>query len=66
MRPILLPLFSVNHIAPSGPPVMAPGAARTVGIENLRSALRIVMRSIVLVISSLNYIAPSGPAAMPE
>ena len=65
MRPILLPLNSVNHSAPSGPAVMPKGSLPAVGIGNSVITPAVVMRPILLALRSVNHSAPSGPAVMP-
>src|SRR6266404_1977625 len=64
--PILLPLFSVNQRAPSGPTVMKRGTLPAVGTVNSVKTPPVVIRSIMLWFSSVNHRAPSGPAMMPK
>src|SRR5262249_30471392 len=61
MRPILLPLFSVNQRLPSGPDVIANGWLLTVGTINSVMAPFVVMRAILSVACSVNQRLPSGP-----
>src|ERR1700688_4095349 len=64
--PILLPLFSVNHSAPSDPPVTKKGLLNAVGIVYSEMAPAVVIRPILLPVLSVNHSAPSGPALMPS
>src|SRR2546426_37963 len=48
MRPIWLPLLSVNQRAPSGPAVMLYGPAAAVGIVNSVMTPPVVIRPILL------------------
>ena len=69
MRPILLTPDSVNHIAPSGPATISPGALGPLGSKgSANSVMRpvVVMRPILLASVSANHSAPSGPSAIPE
>jgi hypothetical protein len=66
MRPILLPVFSANHSAPSGPTVMPKGWLLAVGIGNSVITSAVVMRPILLPKVSVNHSAPSGPTVMPK
>src|SRR4051812_7981867 len=63
-RPILFPLNSVNHKAPSGPVVMPPGRLLAVGIGYSVMAPAVVIRPIWLTEGSVNQRAPSGPVVM--
>ena len=65
MRPIRLPLDSVNHMLPSGPRVIDSGLAPAV-MPALNSVMTPagVMRPILLAPNSVNHRLPSGPAAM--
>ena len=63
-RPTLLPLDSVNQIAPSGPTAMSPANASGVGIGYSVILPLVVMRPILLPRDSVNQSAPSGPATM--
>ena len=65
MRPILLPLDSVNHRLPSGPAVMHWMLGSAVGTGNSVMVPWGVMRPIRLALVSVNQRFPSGPAAMP-
>jgi hypothetical protein len=62
--PILLPLLSVNHSAPSGPAVMPYGPLLLVGIGNSVIVPAVVIRPILLLFNSVNHSAPSGPAVI--
>ena len=64
IRPILLPLDSVNHSAPSGPAVMSARNASGVGSGYSVSWPSLVSRPIALPRSSLNHSAPSEPSTM--
>src|SRR5260221_7718175 len=59
MRPILLPLYSVNHSALSEPTVMQTGPAFGTGYSVIFPS--IVIRPILLPPNSANQIVPSGP-----
>ena len=63
MRPILLPEYSVNQSAPSGPLVMPSGKLFSVGMGYSVSAPAVVMRPILSPLNSVNQSAPSGPGA---
>lgn len=63
IRPIWL-AESVNHMAPSGPAAMSPGAL-PVGMGNSVMSPAMVIRPIWLAMDSVNHMALSGPAAMP-
>ena len=67
-RPILFPLNSVNHSAPSGPVAINSGSLAAAGVGNSVITKPAVMRPIVLPAGplSVNHIAPSGPIAMPS
>jgi len=65
MRPMLLPLDSVNQSALSGPEVIALGPDEEVGMGNSVMLPFVVMRPILLVLSSVNQRALSGPVMMP-
>ena len=62
MRPILLPLSSVNHSAPSGPAVMPYGMLSAPGSAYSVISPAVVIRPILLPLDSVNHSAPSGPA----
>jgi hypothetical protein len=64
IRPIWLPLCSVNHSAPSGPAVMPKSPLLAVGIVNSVMVPVVVIRPILLLLKSENHNAPSGPAVM--
>lgn len=64
IRPILLPLPSVNHNAPSGPAVMPAGELFAVGTGYSVITPAVVIRPI-LPPFSVNQSAPSGPAVIP-
>ena len=66
MRPMLLPLDSANHSAPSGPSAIPIGAAPAVGTAYSAIAPLVLMRPILLPAVSVNHRAPSGPAAIPN
>src|SRR5690242_17348334 len=66
MRPILPPLSSVNHNAPSGPVVMPRGLALSVGTGYSLMVPAVVIRPILLPQYSVNHTAPSGPVATPK
>ena len=67
MRPILLPLISVNQRLPSGPAVMKRGPLLLVVIgKSFVIAPAVVIRPILLVPFSVNHSAPSGPAVIPQ
>ncbi len=55
---------SVNHMAPSGPAVMFPGASAR--RWELVTTPVVVMRPIATAPVLVNHIAPSGPAAIPS
>ena len=61
MRPILLPLYSVNQRLPSGPAENPAGLLLPVGTENSEMIPAGVMRPILLPVSSENQRLPSGP-----
>ncbi len=65
MRPIRLPVCSVNHKLPSGPAVIASGSAPGV-MPTLNSVTTpaVVMRPIRLKPRSVNHRLPSGPAVI--
>src|SRR5215468_1448581 len=63
MRPIRLPLVSVNQRLPSGPAVIPKGPLLTVGIENSVIVPVGVMRPILL-LDSVNQRLPSGLAVI--
>ena len=65
MRPMRLPLNSVNHKLPSGPAVMPNGWLPPAGSGNSVIAPAVVLRAILLPLNSVNHRLPSGPAAMP-
>ena len=65
MRPILLPVSSVNQRLPSGPVVIARVRLPAVGIGNSVTTPAGVIRPILLVKPSVNHTFPSGPAAIP-
>jgi hypothetical protein len=62
MRPILLPSFSANHSAPSGPAAMPIGELDAVWIGNSVIVPLVVIRPMLFPLSSVNHSAPSGPA----
>ena len=64
MRPILLPLDSVNQSAPSGPTVMSAANAPGVASGYSVTTPLVVMRPIRSPFDSVNHSAPSGPATM--
>ena len=62
MRPILLPAFSQNHSAPSGPGMMPIGLAFGVGMSNsVKVPLSGSKRPIFEVPLSQNHRCRSGP-----
>ena len=65
-RPILLPYYSVNHSAPSGPAVMHRDALPPVGIANSVITPGGGDPPDLVAVCSVNHSAPSGPAVMPE
>jgi hypothetical protein len=66
IRPIWLPLDSVNHSAPSGPAAIPTEELLAVGtVNSLVTTPSGVIRPILLPENSVNHSAPSGPAAMP-
>src|ERR1035441_2195555 len=67
IRPILLPVYSVNHRLPSKPAVIAARVATllAVGTGNSMMAPVVVMRPILLAAISTNHRLPSGPAQIP-
>src|SRR2546427_436020 len=65
MRPILLPLTSVNQRLPSGPAVIPVRTLSAVGIGNSVIVPLGLMRPILLPLSSVNQRLPSGPAVIP-
>jgi hypothetical protein len=66
IRPILLPMHSVNHSAPSGPVTMPRGLLSAVGTGNSVMTPAGVIRPILLPSTSVNHTFPSGPAAIPR
>src|SRR5258705_11751502 len=64
MRPIALPLYSVNHILPSGPAAIHSGLLK--GVDTVNNVLLPVgvIRPIRLFPVSVNQRLLSGPAAM--
>src|SRR5215469_13932263 len=64
IRPILVVLYSVNHIAPPAPAVIWYGPAFAVGTVNSVIAPVPLIRPILFAANSVNHIEPSGPAAM--
>src|SRR3984885_12744155 len=68
MRPTLLPVYSTNHSAPSGPAVISHGSLATVGMGNSLKIPSVVIRPILLtlVANSVNHSAPSGPTPSPD
>src|SRR5580704_8595147 len=64
MRPMLLPQFSVNQSAPSGPDVTPTGTLPPVGIDVSVIVPPVVMRPILLALTSVNQSAPSRPDVM--
>src|SRR6185436_13422136 len=65
IRPIRLPVCSVNHIAPSGPAAMPYGPLFDLGSGYSVTTPSVVIRPIRLPMRSVNHRAPSGPAARP-
>src|SRR2546421_341999 len=65
MRPILLPLSSVNQRLPSGPAAIPYGELLVVGTGNSVMVPLGLMRPILLPLSSVNQRLPSGPAVIP-
>ena len=63
IRPILPP-FSVNESAPSGPAVIPVGPLFGVGKGYSVKLPDVVTRPILLPLSSVNHSAPSGPAVI--
>src|ERR1700683_3396887 len=66
MRP-MLPAYSVNHSAPSGPAVIPKGSLFW-GVDTGNSAVTtpaVVMRPILLIEYSVNQRAPSDPVTIP-
>src|SRR5437588_4990063 len=66
IRPILLPLVSVNQTAPSGPAVIPSGTLPSVGVGNSVMVPAGVILPMLLRPASVNHRFPSGPAATPE
>src|SRR4051795_9499657 len=64
MRPILLPVASVNQSAASGPETVPVGRLSGVGTVNSRTLPFVLMRPILLPLSSANHSAPSGPGVI--
>jgi hypothetical protein len=64
IRPMLLPITSVNHKAPSGPAVIPTGWLAAVGIEYSVTMPVVLIRPILLPPVSVNHNAPSGPDVM--
>jgi hypothetical protein len=65
MRPILSPLISVNHRAPSGPETMSKGVLPAASpVENSVTTPPVVMRPILSVPASANHSAPSDPVVI--
>src|SRR6266511_385299 len=65
IRPMLLPMYSVNHSLPSGPEAMPQGALSGVGMGYSVMAPSVVIRPI-LPLDSVNHRLPSGPEAMAD
>jgi hypothetical protein len=65
IRPIRLPVLSVNQRLPSGPVVMLDGAPYAVGTVNSVTTPEGVIRPIRLPRYSVNQRLPSGPEVMP-
>ena len=63
MTPTLSPLYSTNHIRPSGPAVI-PDGLPAVGVRSLHVRPSVVMTQIESL--SVNQRFPSGPATMPR
>ena len=64
---MLLPTFSVNHSAPSGPAVIPPGSRAGRGVGNsFVSTPVVVMRPILPAPVSVNQSAWSAPVAMAD
>ena len=67
IRPIRLPVDSVNHRFPSGPAaIMLRPAPAVMPIENSVTTPAGVMRPIRFPVDSVNHILPSGPAGDAE
>src|ERR1700722_639715 len=66
MRPILLPKYSVNHSAPSGPVVIPYGSLCGVGMAYSLNDPVVVTRPMLLPPNSVNQRARSGPTVMPR
>src|SRR5438445_599896 len=64
MRPILLPLSSVNQRLLSGPAVIPYGALLAVGAANSVTLTQVVRRPIWLRLTSVNQRLPSGPTVI--
>src|SRR5438045_2103902 len=65
-RAMLPARASTNQISPSGPRVMAPGLAETVGTEISSITPAVVIRPILLASGSVNQRRPSAPATIPR
>ena len=65
IRPILFPLFSVNHRLPSAPAAISNGVLFAVGIVNSVIVPVGVIRPILSPLVSVNHTLPSAPAAIP-
>ncbi len=67
MRPILFPMISVNHRAPSGPAQMLMGTPGLLGTaySSVTTGPE-VARPILLAADSQNHRAPSGPVQIPS
>jgi hypothetical protein len=65
MRPILLPLHSVNHSCPSSPTAILCGLLSAVGTGHLATSPSGLIRPISFRVLSVNQRLPSGPAAHP-
>src|SRR5262245_61981505 len=65
IRPILLPTFSVNKLAPSGPGVTSSGRVPEEGSGNSVRMPPTAIRPIALPVFSANQTLPSAPAAIP-
>src|SRR5579884_2162440 len=65
IEPILLPLFSVNHILPSGPEQIPVGLLPVVGMVYSVKVPPVVTFATLLVACSTNHRFPSEPAQIP-
>ena len=64
IRPIFLPMNSVNHRFPSGPAAIAVGLVPVSPLYSVTTPAGVI-RPILLALASVNHRFPSGPARSP-